>query len=150
MAHTLLRAKRRIGPVAVMAALLGLAGCGGIDGVDFNGKIFDAVGMTGALGKRPEPKTEARAPLVLPPASERLPAPGEMAAAPQQPDSAWPNDPDKGKASKEAAQKQAQAEYCRDGNWKDKAMRDDEKAAAAQAQCGSLFSVLGKQLFGDN
>ncbi len=150
MAHTLLQAKRRIGPVVVVAALLGLTGCGGFDGVDFNGKVFDAVGLTGAVGKRAEPKTEARAPLVLPPASERLPAPGEMAAvAPQQPDTAWPNDPDKGKASKADAQKQAQAEYCRDGNWKEKAMREDEKASAAQAKCGSLFSVLGKSIFGD-
>jgi len=150
MAHTLQQAKRRIGPVVVVAALLGLPGCGGLDGVDFNGKIFDAVGLTGALGKRPEPKTEARAPLVIPPASERLPAPGEMAAVAPPADASWPNDPDKGKASKEEAQKKAQADYCRDGNWKDKAMRNDEKAEAAQAQCGSLFSVLGKQLFGDN
>ena len=149
MAHTLLQARRRIGPVVLVAALLGLPGCGGIDGVDFNGKIFEAAGLTGALGKRAEPKTEARSPLVLPPPSERLPAPGEMAAAaPQQPDPAWPNDPDKNKATKAAAEKQAHDEYCRDGNWKEKAMREDEKAAAAQAKCGSLFSVLGKQLFG--
>ena len=152
MTQAIRRAKKWVAPAMVSAALLGLAGCGGLDGVEFNGKIFEAVGMTGALGKRDEPKTEPRAPLVLPPSNERLPAPGEMAAAaPAQvaPDPAWPNDPDKRKASNAAAQKQAQADYCRDGNWKEKAMREDQKAAAAQANCGSIFSVLGKTLFGE-
>jgi hypothetical protein len=151
MAHTrLLQAKRRIGPLVVTMALLGLPGCGGIDGVDFNGKIFDAVGLTGALGKREEPKTEPRAPLVLPPSGEQLRAPGELAAAPvQQADAAWPVDPDKTKAQKESAKKQAQAEYCRDGNWKEKAMKDEIGAAQGPAgNCASIFSVLSKTLFG--
>jgi hypothetical protein len=98
MAHALLRARGRIGTLAVLIAVLGLPGCGGIDGVEFNGKIFEAVGLTGALGKREEPKTEVRSPLVLPPPSERLPAPGEQTAAAQpQPDASWPVDPDKTK-----------------------------------------------------
>jgi hypothetical protein len=151
MAQALLQTRRRVGPFVVVIALLGLPGCGGIDGVEFNGKIFDAVGLTGALGKREEPKTEARAPLVLPPPRERLPAPGEMAAvAPQQPDASWPNDPDKTKQSKEAAKKQAQDDYCRDGNWKEKAMKDEVAAAhGPSGSCGSLFSVLSKTLFGN-
>lgn len=151
MTQALRRARRLIAPALVSVALLGLAGCGGLDGVEFNGKIFEAAGLTGALGgKREEPKTEPRAPLVLPPAKERLPEPGELAAAPAaaQPDPAWPNDPDKRKAANSAAQKQAQAEYCRDGNWKDKAMQDDIRAASAP-NCGSIFSILGKSLFGE-
>lgn len=151
MAHILPPVRRRIGigPVAVLVVALGLPGCGGIDGVEFNGKIFEAVGMTGALGKREEPKTEARAPLVLPPPREQLRAPGELAAAPQQPDTAWPNDPDKAKVAKASAEQKAQADYCRDGSWKDRAMREDDKAAVAQAKCGNLFSVLSKTLFGE-
>ena len=151
MAHTLLRAQRRFWPAAVLMLPLGLSGCGGIDGVEFNGRIFDAVGLTGALGKREEPKTEARAPLVLPPPRERLPAPGEVAAvAPPQPDAAWPNDPDKTKATKEASAKKAQDDYCRDGNWKEKAMKDEVAAAHGPGgTCGSFFSILNKTLFGD-
>lgn len=151
MTEALLRARRLIGPAVVSIALLGLPGCGGVDGIEFNGKIFEAVGLTGALGgKREEPKTDPRAPLVLPPASERLPAPGEMAvAAPQQPDAAWPNDPDKRKASAAAAKKQAQAERCGDGAWKEKAMKDELAMAKAQDDCGSIFSVMSKTLFGE-
>ncbi|MGE0701823.1 MAG: hypothetical protein AB7O57_22180 [Hyphomicrobiaceae bacterium] len=141
----------RVARTAVIAAFLGLGGCGGgVDGVEFNGKIFDAVGMTGALGKKAEPKTEPRAPLVLPPSTERLPQPGEFAAAEPAPtDPAWPNDREKARGDSEAKKKQAQEAYCRDGNWKDKAMREDAKVAAGQSECGSIFSVLGKQLFGN-
>lgn len=143
-------ARRLLGPVLVTTALLGLPGCGGLDGVEFNGKLFEAVGLTGALGaKREEPRTEPRAPLVLPPASERLPAPGELAAAPQQPDAAWPNDPDKRKAAAAAAKKQAQAERCGDGAWKEKAMKDELAMAKVQDDCGSIFSVMSKTLFGE-
>jgi len=150
MTHILKRAKTTIGRLATAVMLLGLAGCGGVDGVQFEGKMFEAVGLTGALGKRAEPKTEARAPLVLPPATEKLPEPGQLAAAPAQPHIAWPDDPDKKKAANESAKKTAQAEYCRDGNWKEKAMGDDIAARDGPAgTCGSIFSVIGKSLFGD-
>lgn len=145
--------RKMLGQVAVIVAVSGLAGCGGVDGVELNGKIFEAVGLTGSLGKKTEPKTEARAPLVLPPATERLPEPGSLAAgAPiPQADQAWPNDPDKGKASKEEALKQAQAAYCRDGNWKDKAQGNDHKAGQGPAgSCtGNIFSIVGKSILGE-
>lgn len=139
----------------VVCAMSGLGGCGGVDGVELNGKIFEAAGLTGSLGgKRVEPKTEARTPLVLPPQSDRLPEPGSLAAAPQAAtaDQSWPNDPDKTKAQNAAAQKQAQAEYCRDGNWKEKAL--DDKAAGAPgpdgSSCGSgIFGIVGKSVFGN-
>lgn len=151
MTPGLQKAKRSAGRLAVGLVLLGLPGCGGLDGVEFNGKVFDAVGLTGALGKKEEPKTEPRAPLVLPPASERLPEPGEnTAAAPVQTAEAWPNDPDKQRQANEAAKKQAQAEYCRDGNWKEKAMGDDlASAKGPEGSCGSIFSAVSKTLFGE-
>lgn len=148
------RMSARLGTIPLFVAVLGLAGCGGVDGVEFNGKLFEAVGMTGSLGgKKVEPKTEARAPLVLPPPTQSLPEPGSfaapVAAAPSE--QVWPNDPDKGRSSKAEALKQAQAAHCKDGNWKEKAMGDDVNAAAGPAgSCnGSIFSVLGKSLFGD-
>jgi hypothetical protein len=133
----------------------GLGGCAGFDGVEFNGKIFDAVGLTGSLGKRQEPKTEARAPLVLPPTGQTLHEPGALAAVPAgapAADPAWPQDRDKQKqANASALQKQQQA-YCReDGNWKEKALRDDLAADKGPAgSCtGSVFSIIGKTLFGE-
>ncbi|MGE0767376.1 MAG: hypothetical protein AB7L90_12990 [Hyphomicrobiaceae bacterium] len=154
MTPGLQRAKRSVGRLVVGIALLALPGCGGIDGVELNGKVFEAVGLTGALGgKKSEPKTEQRAPLVLPPSTERLPEPGESVAPPapvQTAQAAWPNDPDKQRVASESAKNKAQADYCRDGNWKERAMGDDLAASQGpNGSCGSLFSVLGKQLFGD-
>ncbi|MEZ5854146.1 MAG: hypothetical protein R3D67_05150 [Hyphomicrobiaceae bacterium] len=140
--------------LALTGSLLGLAGCGGIDGVDFQGKMFDAVGLTGALGPKPEPKTEARSPLVLPPSGRTLPEPGSLAAAPADAapaNPAWPQDPDKTKVASADAKKKAQDAFCNDGNWREKAMQDEIGAdAGPNGRCtGSLFSVLGKQLFGE-
>ena len=153
MMNGLQQPKRLIVRTAVALALLALPGCGGLDGVELNGKIFEAAGLTGALGgKKVEPATEARAPLVLPPAAERLPEPGAYAAAaPVASDASWPNDPDKKKAASDAAQKQAQDQYCKDGNWKEKAMRDEIKATSGPSgSCtGNIFSILGKGLFGE-
>jgi len=144
--------RRSAGPLAVSVALLALPGCGGVDGVELNGKVFEAVGLTGALGgKKEEPKTEVRSPLVLPPSSERLPEPGENSApAPVQTAQAWPNDPDKQRAANAAAKKQAQADYCKDGNWKEKALADDlALAKGPNGSCGSIFSTISKTLFGE-
>ena len=150
MTQALQRAKTSVGRVMVAIALLALPGCGGVDGVQFEGKMFEAVGLTGALGKRAEPKTQARAPLVLPPTTETLPEPGALAAAPTQPHIAWPDDPDKKRSANESAKKTAQTEFCRDGNWKEKAMGDEIAAREGPSgTCGSIFSVLGKSLFGE-
>src|SRR5690606_15890996 len=81
MTPALQKAKRTAMNLAAGLALLALPGCGGVDGVEFNGKVFEAVGLTGALGKKEEPKTEPRAPLVLPPSTERLPEPGQGGAS---------------------------------------------------------------------
>jgi hypothetical protein len=146
------RALKSIGGLAIVTALLGLPGCGGLDGVDFNGKVFDAVGLTGALGKKAEPNTEARTPLVLPPRGQNLPEPGgsSLAAAPPAADASWPQDPDKQKVAKADAQKKAQADYCRDGNWKEKAMKDQAGAEVGPSgNCGSIFTIIGKSLMGE-
>jgi|LNFM01.1.fsa_nt_gb hypothetical protein len=142
----------RFGRATVVVAMLALTGCGGVDGVELNGKVFEAVGLTGALGKKAEPQTEARAPLVLPPSKDQLPEPGSLAAAPAPtPDPAWPNDPDKTRAAQASAQSAAQKQFCRDGNWKEKAMGDE--MAAAQGPAGtctnSIFSVVGPSIFGN-
>ncbi len=128
-----------------------LAGCSAGEGVELNGKVFDALGVSGnVLGKKVEPKTEARAPLVIPPDTTRLPDPESAPPATTAaiPDQQWPQDPDKARAQQAAAKKQAQAEYCRDGNWKDRAKGDESADSACQQ--GSIFGAMSKTLFGNS
>src|SRR5215216_6292643 len=63
---------------AALAATLAVAGCGGVDGLDLNGKVFDWMGVSpSAMAKSSqEPQVAARTPLVLPPDTGRLPEPG--------------------------------------------------------------------------
>lgn len=140
-----------------------LSGCGGFDGVELNGKIFEAVGLSGdSFGKKSEPKTEARAPLVLPPDTKRLPEPGDgQPAYVQAPagqivtgsigndPASWPKDREKIKQAEAADKARAKDLACnKDGNWKEKATKD-ERALNSESNCqGSLFSVIGKNLFG--
>jgi hypothetical protein len=127
-----------------------LAGCSGVDGVEFNGKIFEAVGLSGdQFSKRSEPKTQPRAPLVLPPDPSKLPEPGS-APTPVVADQQWPKDRDAQRLADAEARKQAQQKHCQDGNWKQKAHKDDIGAAQGpHGSCtGSIFSVIGGTLFG--
>lgn len=139
--------------VVVCSASLG--GCGGLDGVELNGKIFDALGVGGdPFAKRPEPKTQARAPLVLPPDASKLPEPGSQptAGAPivtGAVDSAWPRDRDAIKAADAEAKKQAKDNHCKDGNWKERSKQ--QGGGHSDSSCtGSIFSVVGDQLFGSS
>jgi len=131
------------------AMAVSLSGCGGLDGVELNGKIFDVLGVsTGSLGPRPEPKVAQRSPLVLPPDANKLPEPGSAPAVATNTQN-WPVDRDQKKIADAAEAKKKQDEHCQDGNWKEKPMKDD--AAASQGPsggCGSIFSALSKTLFG--
>jgi hypothetical protein len=105
---------------------LGAAGCA-MDDVQFNGGVFDAVGLSDASKKKSgEPKLAERAPLVVPPTLDNLPAPGEE--NPQAAQIAEIQDPDAAKkASKEELERQ-QAEYCK-VNYEDAKMRGDDSTA---------------------
>lgn len=73
------------------AAIIG--GCGG--GVELEGKVFDYAGLSGSTQKQQsDPAMGERAPLLVPPNLQALPAPTEsrsVAAARQD----WPEDPEK-------------------------------------------------------
>ena len=135
----------------LMACSLGLPGCGGIDGIELNGKLFDAVGLSADSFKKTEPKAEARAPLVLPPDGTRLPEPGSI----QQPaptnlaaGTAWPMDPEQKKLADAEAKKKAHEELCKNGNWKENAVKDERQQA--QSNCGnSLFSFATDAITGN-
>lgn len=107
---------------------LAIAGCGS-DDLQLNGGIFDAVGLSDATKvKATEPKVAERAPLVVPPTLDRLPAPGEVPAAPAQ--IADIKDPDVVKAKSRSELEAQQAEYCQK-NYEDARMRGEEVSAVA-------------------
>ena len=79
---------------AALASTLALEGCGG---VEFQGKVFDYMGVSGGR-QEADVRMAERPPLVLPPDTKALPPPGSgVAAATARED--WPQNP-------EAVQKQ--------------------------------------------
>ena len=85
----------------VAAAVAG--GCSGFDGLELQGGVFDALGVSGSGQKKlSDTKVDARPGLVLPPSNEKLPDPvtGSLAAAPA--DESWPVDPEDRRASNRA------------------------------------------------
>lgn len=141
------------GKIAAAAAAVllsaGLSGCG-FDDVQFNGKIFDAVGMNTSSVKK-EPVIAARQPLVVPPGLESLPPPGS--GKEQQPNLADVKDYDAARTtSKEEVEKQ-QAEYCKK-NYTDALARGDSTADLAEGPLGpcraSVLTAIQKWNKGDD
>jgi hypothetical protein len=137
---------RRFGALFVRAAIipfaLAAAGCSA-DDVELNGKIFDAVGLNQKT-KSAEPKMAERAPLVMPPALDRVPEPGtpqEGAAA----DVAALQDPDKVAKTSRAELERQQAEYCKKNYELAKAHGDNDadQAAGPLGPCrGSVLTAI--------
>ena len=135
--------------VAVGALAFALGGCA--DGVELNGKIFDAVGLSSAMqGPKPEPKMADRAPLVLPPSTERLPDPNNL----QQPlqtasinDKSWPMGPEEKAARAAADRAREHAAYCSgEKTWQKEAFNDRGSRSGSNVRsspygsCNELFS----------
>jgi hypothetical protein len=127
------------------AAALSLAGCGGIDGVQLNGKVFDAVGLNGSSGPQGDPKMAVRQPLVMPPGLQALPPPGSGKA--EQPTLADIQDPDKKLKVSQADLEQKQAEFCKK-NYEEPMSRGDDSGISAQGPLGScnksIFTAVQK------
>ena len=100
-------------PLLLTAALI-VSGCGfGAGDIEFKGGIFYALGIGSNSKKtsRDDVNLKVRAPLVLPPGVERLPAPGtSMAAA--DPELLTIHDPDQVKVQSQAELEKAQQVYC--------------------------------------
>lgn len=131
---------RYAGRAAVVPLMLLMAGCSG-DDVQFEGKVFDLMGMNGATQRAAEPKMRERAPLVVPPSLDRIPEPG---AAPESlsGDLASLNDPDRQKRTSRAELERQQAEYCKEHYELAKA-RGDDNADLARGPLGDCrASVL--------
>lgn len=103
--------RRLAATFAAASFALGLAGCSG-DDIEFNGKIFDAVGLNQSSAKSAEPKLVERAPLVMPPNLERVPEPGQSPEGAAHDVSTALNDPDKVAKVSQAELQRQQAEYC--------------------------------------
>jgi hypothetical protein len=146
----------------VVATVLGLSsallvgGCGiaGIDGVELQGGVFDALGVSGSNKPRTaDAKVPARPGLILPPTDERLPDPNApqpqvAAAAPAAGSEAWPIDPEANKAARNAELDRRHKEYC-EREIRNAEMRGDPDAAITgpkgncrQTFFGSLTNVI--------
>ncbi len=129
------------------AVFLSLAGGSGVDsGIELNGKVFDAVGLSGGSKSRSEPKLAERAPLVPPPSLAALPAPdsGPGSGQGSAGHMAWPNDPDRQRSAGAAASKQALDKKCKDpmiGRPEHERTERDSQCRAEQG--GLLSSVTG-------
>lgn len=129
--------------VALSFGAAALGSCG-VDDVQLNGKIFDAMGMnsTGSVSKS-DPKVAQRQPLVIPPGLESLPAPGSGDNS--QTALAAIQDPDKKANLSKAELQRQQEEYCQK-NYTDALARGDETAHLAEGpmgRCqGSIFSAV--------
>ena len=139
------RSKRilHLATAAALAATLALGGCGGVDGVDLNGKLFDWMGVsTSSLeNTKREPQVAARAPLVLPPHADRLPEPGvekvpnELAAL---------SDPELKKAAAAKERERLHMAYCiGEAQWKDRVYKPDQTAnRSPYGPCPGMFGSL--------
>lgn len=131
----------RVLPVVLITLLLG--GCGGFSAGDiqFEGKIFDAVGLNGANARREEPKLKKRAPIVLPP-DAKLPEPGKRVVTGR--DEQWPLDPELTAKEIATAKKIERQKYCSEvGRNEFDPNYDEDKAA----ECGTLFGNVINQGF---
>jgi hypothetical protein len=129
---------------AGLATVLSVGGCGGVDGVELNGKVFDWMGISPAAmeASRKEPKLAERAPLVMPPDAKRLPEPGsEQTIADQQ---NWPTDPEKQNIAAAQERERKHLAYCRgEIQWKDRALnKDDNAPRSPYGPCPGLFGGM--------
>ncbi len=126
------------------AAALLLGGCGGFDGVQLNGKVFDAMGLNGGSTPQGDPKMAVRQPLTLPP-GDALPPPGSGKV--DQPSLAEIQDPDRKKTVDKAELERQQAAYCQK-NYTEPIQRGDDSAESATGPLGpchpSIFTAVQK------
>lgn len=139
MAHGGMRLAGWIAGGMVASTLL-LSGCA--DGLDLNGKVFDWMGVSKAAqdARRTEPKLAERAPLVMPPNSNKLPEPGSGI---EPTNIAFPDDPEQRKAREAKERERLHMAYCRgDIQWKERALnKESGPPRSPYGPCPSLFGT---------
>jgi hypothetical protein len=126
--------------VAVASLTWALVGCGAVDGVELNGKIFDWMGVSSAAQEvnRREPRLADRAPLVVPPDSARLPEPGSG-----QPPTVAVDDVDQRRQRSARERERLHLAYCRgEINWKERVFdkSSDNPPRSPYGPCPSLIN----------
>ncbi len=132
--------------VALLASILG--GCGD-GGVELNGKLFDALGVSEASqrGSKSEPKLRERTGLVVPPNTNRLPEPGTGSVG--EPDLGTQiTDPERRKAMAAADRAREHKAYCSgEKTWKERVADRDAASKAPTSPfgpCGSLGEIVNQ------
>ncbi len=132
---------------AVLGAGLVVAGCGA-DDIELNGKIFDALGVSGAQkSKGEDAKLAARNGIVIPPNTGSLPQPGSGGSVQADADLAFINDPDRKKTVNKADLERRQAAFCKEHYELPKA-RGDTSVDSVEGPAGpcrpTLMSAIKK------
>jgi hypothetical protein len=137
-------AKITVRTVAMVAAVA-LSGCG-VDDVQLNGKIFDALGVNNTGSVKKEVTVRERSPLVVPPGLENLPEPGSQGAA-QAAGIAEIKDYDATRENSKADLERQQAAYCK-VHYEQAKVLGDQDADLATGPLGpcrsSVFSAIKK------
>ena len=126
-----------------LALALPLSGCS--DGLELNGKIFDALGVSSAAqaAKATEPKLAARPGLVLPPDGSRLPQPGSGGSDEGGVALASVVDPDVKRATDAKERERLHALYCSGQmNWKERLNDKNASPTSPYGPCGTLADAL--------
>jgi hypothetical protein len=132
----------QISAAVAVASALSLAACGGVEGVDLNGKLFDWIGISSAAqeGRTTEPRMADRAPLVVPPDTKRLPEPGSGQTTSSA--VAALNDPELRKKAAAKERERLHLAYCRgEIQWKERALKaDQDDNRSPYGPCPGLFT----------
>ncbi len=128
-----------------------------MDDVQFNGGIFNAMGLSDAARAKSssgDPKLAAREPLVVPPKLDNLPKPGEPPAEEATTGAlAAIRDPDAAKKASHEELKRQQAEYCRE-HYEIPKQRGDDSADSATGPLGpcrpSVLTAIKKWNSGED
>lgn len=130
---------------AGLLAAVAAGGCG-VDTVELNGGVFDALGVStkSLKASQTEEKLAARTGLVMPPDTSRLPPPGS-GAPPVPADQNWPMGPEDANARKQAALEAEQKAIC-DAWEKQRAVRSELEAP--EGPLGNCDPGIGERLFG--
>lgn len=147
-----MKKSRRPTPIALITsiALTSLvAGCG-VDGVEFNGAVFEYMGLANKGGQSQKtPQLPPRPGIVLPPQPDRLPEPGETNVAAPPPGEAWPVDPEQSKLAAAEELDRKHREFCEEALWRARAQgRSDAQIVGPKGSCNPslLRNLTGKDI----
>ena len=115
------RSLRLLAGAAGVAGLLVIGGCAAGEGIELQGGVFDALGVSTATERKvSNVKIDPRPGLVLPPQEQQLPSPGSdpIITASVPGGEAWPVDHDERRAQSKAEREKQHRDFC------EKAIRD--------------------------